>query len=283
MANPFSTQLQQFNAGIPNARRGLVDLYKLRRKGRKTAATNIGQLYAGAGKTSAASTRHGLADIAKGTRAGYGLVQSNAYDLDQAQTSQLTALVQRGSSPFSSLVQGMGAAQTGLLKGFGSAAVGEQRQVAGALPREQSAALSELEQGIVAAQSGLAAQAADYAAQQSFVGQQTRYYNSLAAQAGLAAGQPGGGPGGHGGLSAAEDWIIQHESSGQVTAQNPRSSAHGLGQLIYANRVKYGRALGVDPNTNDYNAQLAMMRMYIRDTYGTAEAAMRFWQANGWY
>jgi hypothetical protein len=280
MANPFSSQLSSFSAGVPNARKGLVDLYKLRGKGRKSAAKNIGALYGDAGKTSATSTKHGLADVAAGAAAGFGLVQSNGYSLDPGQTSQLKGTVQRGAAPFSTLVSSAGGAQAGLLKGFGSAAVGEQKALGGALPREQSAAMSELEQGIVGAQTGLAAQAADFASQQSFVDQQTRYYTSLAAQAGLQGGQPGGaGPQ----TSSAENWIIQHESSGRVTADNPRSTAYGLGQLLYSNRVKYGRVLGVDPNTQDYNSQLAMMRLYIKDRYGSAQAAMQFWQQNGWY
>lgn len=279
MANPFDQQLAQFNAGIPSARQGLVALYRQRGKARKKEATSLSSLYGGADRTLAASTRRGVADVAAGTAAGFGLVGTNGYDVDPTQAAQLRGVVSRGSAPFSGLIQGRGAARAGELRGFGSAAAGEQRALAGALPREQSAALSELEQGIVSTQTGIAAQAADWAAQQSFVGQQARYYNQLAQQAGLQAGQPGL----QGGLSAPESWIIQHESSGNVAADNPRSTAFGLGQLLYANRVKYGRVLGVDPNTRDYNAQLAMMRLYIKDRYGTAQAAMEFWQRNGWY
>lgn len=280
MANPFSGQLSQFNAGIPNARRGLVELYKTRSKGRKREATTLSGLYGRAAGSLQASTKQGLADVAAGGRAGYGLVSANGYDVDPAQTAQLQGVVSRGAAPFSTLIQSGGAARSGELTAFGKAASTEQRSLAAALPRERSAALSELEQGIVSAQSGLAAAAADYQSQQSFVGQQTRYYNQLAQQAGLQAGQPGLGGAG---LSAPESWIIQHESSGNVNADNPRSTAFGLGQLLYANRVKYGRTLGVDPNTRDYNSQLAMMRLYIKDRYGTAQAAMEFWQRNGWY
>lgn len=280
MANPFSGQLVGFNAGIPNARRGLVELYKTRAKGRRREAASLSGLYGGATRSLQASTKQGLADVGAGTAAGYGLVSANGYDVDPAQVSQLRGVVARGAAPFSTLIKGGGAARAGELSAFGRAASVEQRSLAGALPREQSAALSELEQGIVSTQTGLAAQAADYSAQQSFLGTQTRYYNQLAQQAGLQAGQPGLGGAS---TSAPENWIIQHESSGSVNADNPRSTAFGLGQLLYQNRVKYGRVLGVDPNTRDYNSQLAMMRLYIKDRYGTAQAAMEFWQAHGWY
>ena len=95
----------------------------------------------------------------------------------------------------------------------------------------------------------------------------------------------GGGGGGNlkGDLSSAERWIIMHESGGRTNAQNPTSTAFGLGQLIYANRVAYGARLGVSANTTDYGAQLAMFRMYVRERYGTAENAQAFWQAHHWY
>jgi hypothetical protein len=95
----------------------------------------------------------------------------------------------------------------------------------------------------------------------------------------------GAGPGamGRGGLSPAEAWIIQRESGGSTTADNPTSTAFGLGQLLLANRQHYGALLGVSPDTTDYGRQLQMFRMYVRDRYGTAEAAKAFWQSHGWY
>ena len=86
------------------------------------------------------------------------------------------------------------------------------------------------------------------------------------------------------GLSESEAWIIRHESSGRVTAKNPESSAFGLGQLIKANREKYAAELGItNPDTTDYNEQLAMFRAYVKDRYGTAEKAQEFWEEKGWY
>lgn len=82
----------------------------------------------------------------------------------------------------------------------------------------------------------------------------------------------------------ALEWLIRKESSGKTTAQNPKSSAFGLGQLTIGNRTKYAAKLGFeDPGTTDYNQQVAMMKEYIKDRYGSAEKARQFHQANGWY
>lgn len=96
----------------------------------------------------------------------------------------------------------------------------------------------------------------------------------------------GGGGGGKvqlGGVTAAERWIIMHESGGRTNAQNPTSTAFGLGQLLIANRRHYGAILGVSPGTTNYASQLAMFRMYVRDRYGNAENAESFWKSHHWY
>jgi hypothetical protein len=98
----------------------------------------------------------------------------------------------------------------------------------------------------------------------------------------------GGGPGATGsgrrcdlsGTSAAERWIIMRESSGDPTADNPTSTAFGLGQLLLGNRILY---LGREYATTDCGRQLWAFRAYVRDRYGTAARARAFWQANGWY
>ena len=112
--------------------------------------------------------------------------------------------------------------------------------------------------------------------------------NRLYAQAFAGFGGGGGGPVNLAGLmarglSAAEAWIIQHESGGRTTAQNPTSTAFGLGQLLIGNRQRIGGILGFSPYTTDWGQQLAMFRYYVRERYGTAENAQAFWQAHGWY
>lgn len=104
----------------------------------------------------------------------------------------------------------------------------------------------------------------------------------IAGMLGLGSGG-GGGANLKGGLSAAERWIIMHESGGRTNAQNPTSTAFGLGQLLIANRVHYGKILGVSANTTNYADQLAMFRMYVHDRYGTAQNAQKFWESHHWY
>jgi septal ring factor EnvC (AmiA/AmiB activator) len=82
------------------------------------------------------------------------------------------------------------------------------------------------------------------------------------------------------GTSAAERWIILRESGGDPTADNPASTAFGLGQLLLGNRILY---LGRDYASTDCGRQLWAFRAYVRDRYGTAQRAKAFWQANGWY
>jgi septal ring factor EnvC (AmiA/AmiB activator) len=100
----------------------------------------------------------------------------------------------------------------------------------------------------------------------------------------VAAGQPASsGSGGRcdlSGTSAAEQWIIMRESGGDPTADNPTSTAFGLGQLLLGNRILY---LGQDYATIDCGKQLSAFRAYVRDRYGTAQNAQAFWQAHGWY
>jgi len=82
------------------------------------------------------------------------------------------------------------------------------------------------------------------------------------------------------GTSAAERFIVEHESGGYPGAQNPSSTAFGLGQLLLDQRLRH---LGADYATTDCARQLAAFRAYVRDRYGTAEAAMAFWLAHHWY
>lgn len=79
------------------------------------------------------------------------------------------------------------------------------------------------------------------------------------------------------------DYIINNESRFDPHAQNPTSSAFGIGQMIKANRIAYGKRLGYDPNTTDGMQQIAMMMEYIKDRYGTPEKAAAFKKKHGWY
>jgi hypothetical protein len=85
------------------------------------------------------------------------------------------------------------------------------------------------------------------------------------------------------GLSPAEAWIIQHESGGDPRADNPTSTAFGIWQGLAATRRDYAGRFGYSPDTVDIGQQLVMFRAYLKDRYGSAENAKRFWEENGWY
>jgi septal ring factor EnvC (AmiA/AmiB activator) len=90
----------------------------------------------------------------------------------------------------------------------------------------------------------------------------------------------GGGKCDLSGTSDAEYFIIMKESGGDPTADNPRSTAFGLGQLLIDGRRHY---LGANADTTDCALQLQAFRGYVRDRYGTAENARAFWVSHGWY
>jgi septal ring factor EnvC (AmiA/AmiB activator) len=99
----------------------------------------------------------------------------------------------------------------------------------------------------------------------------------LARQAGVVR---GGGKCDLSGTSDAEYFIIMKESRGDPTADNPISTAFGLGQLLLDLRR---RILGANYDTIDCGLQLMAFRTYVRERYGTAEAAKAFWLSHGWY
>jgi peptidoglycan hydrolase CwlO-like protein len=90
----------------------------------------------------------------------------------------------------------------------------------------------------------------------------------------------GGGKCDLSGTSDAEYFIIMKESGGDPTADNPRSTAFGLGQLLIDGRRHY---LGANADTTDCALQLQAFRGYVRDRYATAENARAFWVSHGWY
>lgn len=82
----------------------------------------------------------------------------------------------------------------------------------------------------------------------------------------------------------AEAWLIQKESGGRTDADNPTSTAFGIGQLLLANRKSYGAQYGFDPDTTDPYEQYLMFQDYVKARYnGSYIEAMNFHRANGWY
>jgi hypothetical protein len=279
MADPYAQQLSSFTSSIPNARRGLIDLYKLRRRGIESHYNEVARRYGGAKNKNAAQYAASLKALGAFGSQGMDFVRASDPNMAADEQAAVQGILREGTSPFEGFLRSEGKAQTAFWRGLKGAEQYEDKTLKTGLAKERPAALSELEQGIIDTQTNLAGQSAAYQQQQQFMQNQQAYMNQMLQYQGQMAGGIAGGAG----LSSAEQWIIGKESSGQTTADNPTSTAFGLGQLLLGNRQKYGRQLGFDPNTTDYGQQLAMMRAYIKDRYGTAEQAMSFWQSHGWY
>ncbi|WP_353740065.1 transglycosylase SLT domain-containing protein [Phosphitispora fastidiosa] len=73
-------------------------------------------------------------------------------------------------------------------------------------------------------------------------------------------------------------WIIGEESSGNPTAQNPKSTAYGLMQFLDSTWGNYGYQ-----KTSDPVKQVVAGIDYIKKRYGTPQKAVAFHQQNGWY
>ena len=96
----------------------------------------------------------------------------------------------------------------------------------------------------------------------------------------------------HGGISAAANWIMMHESGGSTTAGHLHaqgrgdgtpgnySSAFGAFQMIESTRKRY---MGADYQSTDFGKQYAAATRYVTDRYGSWEAAQGFWKAHHWY
>lgn len=82
--------------------------------------------------------------------------------------------------------------------------------------------------------------------------------------------------------------LVNKESSWDPNANNPNSSAHGLGQFLDTTRQNYGLEDYGDTGTTDPTEQLVGTYKYIRDRYETPQNALNRWlerQAAGeaWY
>lgn len=74
-------------------------------------------------------------------------------------------------------------------------------------------------------------------------------------------------------------YIIYHESSCRVDAENPSSGAYGIPQALPGNKMA---SAGDDWRTNPLT-QLRWMDSYVRRRYGSWQGALEFKKTKGWY
>lgn len=75
----------------------------------------------------------------------------------------------------------------------------------------------------------------------------------------------------------ALDQLIMKESGYNPTAQNPTSTAYGIGQFLDSTWKPYGA------KTSDPKAQLDYMYRYLTGRYGDPSKALQFHLKNNWY
>lgn len=75
----------------------------------------------------------------------------------------------------------------------------------------------------------------------------------------------------------AWDAVINAESGWNPNAQNPTSTAYGLGQFLNSTWKGYG------PKTSDPATQLAYMARYIKNRYGSPTKALIWHNSHNWY
>lgn len=83
---------------------------------------------------------------------------------------------------------------------------------------------------------------------------------------------------GSGAQWAALNQLVMDESGWNNTAQNPTSTAYGIGQFLDSTWATVGGTKTSNPTT-----QIKLMLEYIKQRYGTPEAALAHENANHWY
>jgi hypothetical protein len=202
VANPYTQQLGEFNQGIGNARRGLIDLYKLRRRNIGKEWRGLSKMYADSYNLNQAQYGSSTKALAAGATNATNAAKASGWNLDDAETARaVAAIVRQGSQPYAQFLGAERKAQGQWFKDYKTGELRETNALLTGLKREQPAALSELEQGIVDTQSNLQTQASAFAQQQAYNNSMQAFQNQMLGfqrQLALGASGMGGGGGGTG-------------------------------------------------------------------------------------
>jgi hypothetical protein len=228
-ANPYTTQLQGFNAGISNARRGLIDIYKLRRKNIEQHAVGVAKTYGAAVNATNKSYGGSLKALQGYDQGGLDLARASGYQVDQPDVRKAVGdIVGQGVDPFSTYLRAEQKATGAWYRGYKAGEISEDKTLKTGLAREQPAALSELEQGILDTQTNLQTQAGAFAQQQAYNQSMSSWMNQmLGYQRQIAQGAGGMGGGGGTGKETPNtaQWMSYAQQRWGVTVGGWR--AHG--------------------------------------------------------
>ena len=232
--NPYSSQLKSFTGGISNARRGLTDLYKLRRKGLEGHYNEMGKLYGGASVQAGKQYDASIKALGTFQQQGLDYTRASGYGLEEpGVTKAVRDIVGQATSPYASYLGAEGKAQRGYFKAIKGAEQYEDKTLKTGLAREQPAALSELEQGIVDTQSNLQTQAGAFAQQQAYNQSMQGWMNQMLGYQRQAAMGAGGSAGGGGsGKESPNTAQWQSYASPALGGDRRRLALQGLGARL---------------------------------------------------
>ena len=199
LENPYTAQLQGFNAGISNARRGLKDLYKLRRRNIEQHYNQVAKTYGSAVTTADRQYGQSLKAVAGYEQGAQDWTAQVGYQAGAGHadvTKAVRDIIGAGVDPYQAYLGSERKATAAWYRGYKGAEAYEDRTLKTGLAREQPAALSELEQGIVDTQTNLQTNASAFAQQQAYNQSMQGWMNQmLGLQRQMAAGQQGSGGG----------------------------------------------------------------------------------------
>jgi hypothetical protein len=229
LANPYTEQLEGFTAGISNARRGLIDIYKLRRKNIESHAVGVAKTYGAAANAAAKSYANSLKALKGYENAGMDLARASGYQVDQPEVARAVGdIVGGGVDPYASYLGAEAKATGAWYRGYKAGEIGEDKTLKTGLAKERPAALSELEQGILDTQSNLQTQAGAFAQQQAYNASMLSFQNQMLGfqrQMAQGAGGSGGGAGTGKETPNTAQWMAYAQQRWGVTVGGFR--AHG--------------------------------------------------------
>jgi hypothetical protein len=280
MANPFAQGMSDLPGLRSGSRKGLDAIYKAMQRNLNSfnksligldlsthKGINANQAQLG-GRLTADKTQ-GIADVIAQAVASGG-------DVDETQRADLARIASGGIEGYQGLAKARGGIESTLQVGLRGIDRQYVKDLKASAVKEEQARRAELEDSLLGISAGLQSQNAMFGAQQQQLGMN---------QAAISGGGGSYTVGSASGLSAAEAFIIQRESGGNPNARNPSSGAFGIwqGNPSSGTLQNYARQFGFNPYTTDVNQQLMMFRAYVRERYGSAEAAAAFWKAHNWY